>query len=253
MYSKKIAFSFFTVPAMVLAHQGYEFQNRRKEDKETENTRRTTLLQSAAVDITPMNKGAFPWTGKDADAFEDDFSFKKVKVRGIFDHTREIQVEKMRNGEKGVEVITPFLTHLNEKGEECGLLVNRGWVPIDLKDLKMHYTSATSGEIQGLLYRGDAQTKYSKANEPTIGRYLNVIPSDFSLINQMKNAEESSKFMLLQLDTSAESRQILPTCPTSDDLTSWSITPERHHAYAELWKYLTFTGVFANTALWLCF
>jgi hypothetical protein len=51
MYAKKVAFSFFTVPAIgknhsfltcaiVLAHQGYEFQTRRKADKENENQRR---------------------------------------------------------------------------------------------------------------------------------------------------------------------------------------------------------------------
>jgi cytochrome oxidase assembly protein ShyY1 len=130
MYSKKIAFSFFTVPALgknhspllthilciVLAHQGYEFQTRRKEDKENEAQRRSTLLAQAAVDITPQNKAGFPWSAPkvQVDEFENDFSFKKVKVRGVFDHSKEIQVEKMRNGEKGVEVITPFYTHLNE-------------------------------------------------------------------------------------------------------------------------------------------
>jgi hypothetical protein len=47
MYAKKVAFSFFTVPALgknhssdqfslVFAHQGYEFQMRRKADKENE-------------------------------------------------------------------------------------------------------------------------------------------------------------------------------------------------------------------------
>ena len=51
MYAKKVAFSFFTVPALgknhslltlnlVLAHQGYEFQTRRKAEKENENQRR---------------------------------------------------------------------------------------------------------------------------------------------------------------------------------------------------------------------
>lgn len=58
MYAKKVAFSFFTVPALgksktfihknkflnelkiVLAHQGYEFQMRRKLDKENEAKRR---------------------------------------------------------------------------------------------------------------------------------------------------------------------------------------------------------------------
>lgn len=121
------------------------------------------------------------------DDFESEYSFKKVKVRGIFDHSKEIQVEKIRNGEKGVEIITPLYTHLNEKGEECGILVNRGWVPLDFKDLKMHYTAAASGEVVGLLYRGDAKTKYSKPNEPTIMRFTSVNPYDISLIDQLKN------------------------------------------------------------------
>ncbi len=58
MYAKKVAFSFFTVPVLgkptfflkfeieltlkylVLTHQGYEFQLRRKLDKENESKRR---------------------------------------------------------------------------------------------------------------------------------------------------------------------------------------------------------------------
>lgn len=132
---------------------------------------RAHQLAQEAVDITPKNSGVFPWSLPKAgsiEAFESDYSFKKVKLRGIFDHTKETQVEKLRNGEKGVDIITPFYTHLNEKGEECGILVNRGWVPLDFKDLRMHYTSNTSGEITGVLYRGDNEYKYSKPNEPTI-------------------------------------------------------------------------------------
>lgn len=108
-----------------------------------------------------MNGKGFFWKDKNLDEVEDEFSFKKIKVRGIFNHMKEIQVEKYRNGEKGVEIVTPFYTHLNEKGEECGILVNRGWVPFDYKDMKLHYSGVTSGEIVGLLYRGDAKTKYS--------------------------------------------------------------------------------------------
>lgn len=215
---------------------------------------RSSLLAQAAQDITPQNKSAFLWSkAKNIDDFESEYSFKKVKVRGIFDHRNEIQVEKLRNGEKGVEIVTPFYTHLNEKGEECGILVNRGWVPHDLKDVKMHYTGITSGEITGLLYRGDAKNKYSKPNEPTVDRYTVVDPSDFALITQMKNRDEASQFMLMQIDENENARQILPTAPSQTELTSWKISPERHHAYATLWKYFTFAGVFANTALWLYF
>jgi cytochrome oxidase assembly protein ShyY1 len=87
---------------------------------------------------------------------------------------KETQVEKIKNGELGVEIITPFYTHINEKGEECAVLVNRGWVPHDFKDMKMHHTGITSGEITGLLYRGDARTKYSKPNSPLTHQYHSV-------------------------------------------------------------------------------
>ena len=46
------------------------------------------------------------------------------------------------NGEKGVQIITPLYTHLNAKGEECGILVNRGWVPDDFKNLRTHYVNS---------------------------------------------------------------------------------------------------------------
>lgn len=38
------------------------------------------------------------------------------------------------------------------------------------------------GTIKGVLYRGDAKTKYSKPNSPTIQVYHNVDPYDISLI-----------------------------------------------------------------------
>ena len=91
----------------------------------------------------------------------------------------------------------------------------------------------TSGEVTGILYRGDAKTKYSKPNEPTINRYTAVNPYDISLISQMKNIDETSKFMLLQIDANEDSRQILPTAPTASEFTNWKVSPERHLAYAE--------------------
>lgn len=61
---------------------------------------------------------------------------KPVKVSGIFDHNKEIRVEKYKNSEKGFAMITPFYTHLDKNGQACGILVNRGWVPYDMRDFK---------------------------------------------------------------------------------------------------------------------
>jgi len=46
----------------------------------------------------------------------------------------------MHRGEKGVEIITPFYTHLDSSGKPSAIFVNRGWVPYDLKDSRLHYT-----------------------------------------------------------------------------------------------------------------
>ena len=117
---------------------------------------------------------------------------KPVTVKGMFDHSSEMQILKPNRGEKGVEIITPFYTHLNEKGEECGILVNRGWVPLDLKDMRMHYNGVSTGTITGVLYRGDADTKYSVPNSPSINLFTTVRPKELALLNKMNNREEAS-------------------------------------------------------------
>lgn len=120
---------------------------------------------------------------------------KPVTLRGIFDHDKEIMVSKVQRGEKGVEIITPFYTHLDGQERPCAIMVNRGWVPFDLKDFRQHHT-VTKGPIKGVLYRGDAQTKWSTQNSPTIEQYDHVYPSDFAKVGQLPNWQEAGQFML---------------------------------------------------------
>ena len=140
MYAKKIIFSGLSVPAVgkwlslichittvawnlffflfsVFLHQCAEYQNRRGVEKEREAERRQKLLTSEPSDITPANKSQNIWSSAaSVDKFENEWSMKPVQLRGIFDHKREIQVQKERNGEKGVDIITPFYTHLDANG-----------------------------------------------------------------------------------------------------------------------------------------
>jgi cytochrome oxidase assembly protein ShyY1 len=44
----------------------------------------------------------------------------------------------MYRGEKGVQIVTPFYTHLDANGKPAGIMVNRGWVAHDLKNMRMH-------------------------------------------------------------------------------------------------------------------
>lgn len=100
----------------------------------------------------------------------------------------------MYRGEKGVQIITPFYTHLVD-GKPQAIFVNRGWVPFDLKDSRLHYCNP-SQTVEGVLYTGEAETKYSIPNNPVINEFHTTRLNDFTLVSQINNREEASKFML---------------------------------------------------------
>ena len=60
----------------------------------------------------------------------------------------------------------------------------------------MHLNGVTAGKITGILYRGDAKTKYTKPNTPSMGLYNRTDPTELALMNRMNNREEASQFML---------------------------------------------------------
>ena len=117
----------------------------------------------------------------------------------------------------------------------------------------MHYGTAVLGTIKGVLYTGDAKSKYFKDNNPGQEMYHSVQPYDLSLITQLPNQEEASQVMMHMIDFDEDRRQVLPTIPTPRELVNFTISPERHQAYEMMWRMMAFGGVVANTALWLYF
>ena len=49
------------------------------------------------VDITPKNGGDFPWTGKDLDEFEKEWSMKPVEIRGFLDFSKTQKCDKIKD------------------------------------------------------------------------------------------------------------------------------------------------------------
>jgi len=47
----------------------------------------------------------------------------------------------------------------------------------------MHYGVNNTNEVVGLLYRGDAKTKYTRPNDPLALNHTRVDPYDFSVIS----------------------------------------------------------------------
>ena len=59
--------------------------------------------------------------------------------------------------------------------------------------------------------------------------------------------------MLHQIDFEPEARQILPTVPTKEEMHRFSISPERHAAYENMWRAISLAGIVGNAAMWLYF
>ena len=175
---------------------------------------------------------------------------KPVEIKGVLDVEHQIRVERWKNGEKGVDLVAPFYTHLDKEGRPCGILVNRGWMPWDLRLLR-HDRIVNMMKVSGVLYRGDAKTKYSKANVPLRNMYTSTYPEELALMTAMPNESEAGVFMLKAVDFDTEAPTALPDAESPKDLQTFAIAPERHAAYASLWNYMTYLGVVANTAVWL--
>ena len=80
-----------------------------------------------------------------------------------------------------------------------------------------------------------------------------MTPYDFAVMDQLSNYEEASEFMLHMIDFEEDRKQILPSIPAASDLSKFQISPERHSAYENMWRLVSYAGVVANTAVWLYF
>ena len=167
----------------------------------------------------------------------------------MLDFDNQFQVEKSKNNERGVEIVTPFYTHLDKNGQPCGILVNRGWMPWDLKDMRQDRIVDRT-KVRGVLYTGDAKTKYSKENEPSKAWFRAVYPEEMAVLSRFPN-EEAGTVMLKAVDFDTDAPTPLPDVDSPEALTKFTISPERHDAYAHMWESLTYFGVLANTAIWL--
>jgi hypothetical protein len=253
MLNKKIVFSMLTIPAAIFCQDSGEWQKRRATEKNHEIKRRTERLNSEPIDITPEN-GKFVFSGKSPEQIEDEFGFRRVKVKGILDLENNTYVETTNRGEKGYNVITPLYTHVNEKKEPCGLLVNRGFLPKDFLETREHFLVESQGYFEGIIYTGDHVTKYDDTlNVPYQSIWTKVIPNQLSLKHNLKNREDSGVAMLMLVEFDEEHQNVFPSAPTIGELNRWKNTPERHTAYQSFWKYTTYFSLFSNTMFWLYF
>ena len=93
--------------------------------------------------------------------FEKQWLYRPVTIKGIFDHDKEVMIQRTVGGNRGYEIITPLFTGIDPKsGQLQGLLVNRGRIPYDYKDSGMHLTPENEEQtIEGIIFYSEGEDK----------------------------------------------------------------------------------------------
>lgn len=102
--------------------------------------------------------------------------YRKVKLKGEFDHSKEIHMyggSRQFKGEPGYYIITPI-----KLSDGSDVLVNRGWVPERLKDAGKRPATLVSGEVEitGNIMPSEQKTLYIHDNQPkrNLWFYINL-------------------------------------------------------------------------------
>jgi len=94
---------------------------------------------------------------------QDDWEYRPVHVSGHFLHMREMTMYRIGpNGRPGYDLFTPLLS---EGGNY--VLVNRGWVPEDLKQQHLRPETIPLGEVklQGVLRKPWSRQRFAPEND----------------------------------------------------------------------------------------
>ncbi len=94
----------------------------------------------------------------------DSWEFRRVTLRGTFDHTRELYLPcRSQRGNDGTCVLVKLA-----RSEGPPVLVNRGWVPRERKDPARRADAQPAGEVmvEGVLRVAQQRTRFMPDNEP---------------------------------------------------------------------------------------
>lgn len=206
--------------------------------KELVEMRRTRL----AMPKIEVRTSPFPWKDQ-----VDDYAYRVVEVRGVFDHDREMHVGPRPGADEsgetvpGVLVVTPLRL---EDGST--VMVNRGHLPANRLERETRPELPTWVRVRGVLEEGEIPNlvgKYARLkNRPDKKQYHYLIAPELAENAGARNHEECSQALVTAIDTLFEDdfksgmRRELPyTMKHKEDYLLFWADEHTHFNYAMQW------------------
>eukprot|EP00930_Biecheleria_cincta_P002378 TRINITY_DN103386_c0_g1_i1.p1 TRINITY_DN103386_c0_g1~~TRINITY_DN103386_c0_g1_i1.p1 ORF type:complete len:498 (+),score=88.92 TRINITY_DN103386_c0_g1_i1:31-1524(+) len=211
---------------------------RMKWKKELVEMRRTRL----AMPKIEVRTSPFPWKDQ-----VDDYVYRVVEVRGVFDHDREMHVGPRPGADEsgetvpGVLVVTPLRL---EDGST--VMVNRGHLPANRLDRESRPELPTWVRVRGVLEEGEIPNlvgKYARLkNRPDKKQYHYLIAPELAENACARNHEECSQALVTAIDVLFEDdfkagmrRQLPYTMKHKEDYLLFWADEHTHFNYAMQW------------------
>eukprot|EP01102_Stenamoeba_stenopodia_P014482 TRINITY_DN4816_c0_g1_i2.p2 TRINITY_DN4816_c0_g1~~TRINITY_DN4816_c0_g1_i2.p2 ORF type:complete len:366 (+),score=93.00 TRINITY_DN4816_c0_g1_i2:88-1098(+) len=157
----------------------------------------------------------------------EDWQYRKVEVKGVFDHNKEILVgPRLFESEDGYHVVTPLV-----RSDGLAVLINRGWIPKALKSQASRERSQPNGEqtIVGFMKNIPPKTRWVPENEPENNNWFWL---DVPTI-QEKRVKDYPLFPLVLYSTTSGPSGLPRAHPASVDIRN------QHLSYIFTWYSLT--------------
>lgn len=162
----------------------------------------------------------------------DDVRFSPVTARGIYDWAAEVLVRsRTLEGRTGYWVLTPLVV----EGTDAAVVVNRGWVPLDVPDQRpLPDTRPPAGTVEVAGYLEEGQTRGAFGpRDPAEGTLTELVRADLERIQQQYPRDLYPG--ILQLATQQPAQ--VDGFPTPLPLPSADLGP--HLSYAAQWAIFT--------------
>ncbi len=157
------------IPALIVIFALCIWQVNRMQWKEDLITKMQERVQEAPVSL-PVGEMS-----------EKETEFKPYKVKGTFDHTKEIYlINRSLNGNPGMHVYTPLI---RTDGEGV-FMVNRGWVPFEDHLPTNRQVGQLQGEVEveGLLRFSKGQNMFIPDNDPVKNIWFHIDLKEMSRV-----------------------------------------------------------------------
>lgn len=179
-------------------------------------------LSTKAQNITPWKSQWMTWYRMPDQEFDAYHRFMPYYVIGQLDYSKEVLIPKTKTIDgvthDGFDVINPLYcydggtvnaetikskNHIIDVGSErAAIVVNRGWIPYELKDKRNRLWEKNSRQlvkINGTFMKAKDIHDYKTPNNPSNNEWHNLAPEDLARYWELPNRSEIKQFYFQQV------------------------------------------------------